>query len=193
MPVTKDMLVKLHQKLFVESCTMLLKDLRDFLYILLSFTGFLRFDEASRIRRSDISLHEDFLSVKITKSKTDQMCRGENILIARSSTDLCTLTWMVKYLIKADIQNADHKYIFRGVYKSTVSGKTGLRASDKPLSYSYLAQMFKERLASIDCPTENVTLHSLRAGGVTRAMNEGVAYNQCKTNGRWKSMQLMLT
>ena len=166
---------------------MSLKDLMDFLNILLSFTGFLRFDEASRIRRSDISLHEDFLSVRITKSKTDQMCRGGNILIARSSTDLCTLTWMVKYLIKGDIPNADHRYIFRAVYKSSVSGKTGLRASDKPLSYSYLAQMFKERLASIDCPTENVTLHSLRAGGVTRAMNEGVAYKQCKTHGRWKS------
>ena len=186
-PVTKEMLVKLHDKLFVQNVSNSLKDTRDFLYILLSFTGFLRFDEASRVRRSDVKLHEDFLSVKIPKSKTDQFCKGEDILIARSSTDLCTLTWMVRYLVRGDIPNSDSRYIFRAVFKSAKSGSTGLRASDKPLSYSYLAQMFKDRLTSNGYQAEKITLHSLRAGGVTRAMNEGVAYDRCKTHGRWKS------
>ena len=52
-PVTKDMLLKLHESMVAEDKYKNLHNLRDFTYILLSFTGFMRFDEAAHIRRPE--------------------------------------------------------------------------------------------------------------------------------------------
>ena len=61
-PVTKDMLHKLHEHMNVASDQVSFLDLRDWVYILLSFFAFLRFDEASNVRRKDLHLYHDYFS-----------------------------------------------------------------------------------------------------------------------------------
>ena len=164
-----------------------LTNLRDYCYILVSFLGFLRFNEASRIRREHLHLFYDYLAIDIPRSKTDVLAYGAQVLIARSSDKLCILTWLTKYFRLSSIQNSDSCYIFRATYHNQKSGKTGLRKTDKVLSYSTLSDMFKNRLKAINVTDPNITLHSLRAGGVTLAAASHVPETLYKQHGRWKS------
>ena len=172
-PVTKEMLQLLHNDLVNENASMSLHNMRDFVYILISFLGFLRFSEASSLRRQDVCLNYDFVRLIIRQSKTDPTAKGQDVFIARTSTDLCGLTWLVRYLKMSEIDDRDNCYIFRAIYHNVSSNKTGLRASDRKLSYTTLREMFKARLAKVGYKATNLSLHSLRAGGVTLAVEQG--------------------
>ena len=185
-PVEKERLYKLHDMLFSQG-KMLLKDVRDFTYILLSFYGFLRFDEASKVKRCNIQLNCDYFVLHIPRSKTDVRQEGQEVFIARTSTKICPLTWMVRYLSIAGIKNGEDVHIFRSVYFCRKTNQWGLRKADKPLAYSTLAEMFKERMTAIGANMEKLSLHSLRAGGVTLAAAQGVAERLYKAHGRWTS------
>ena len=50
--------------------------LRDLSMIIVSYSGFLRYDEMSSIRCQDISFHDDYVNVHLVKSKTDQYRDG---------------------------------------------------------------------------------------------------------------------
>jgi hypothetical protein len=51
--------------------------------ILLSFAGFLRFDEVSSFLCSDVKIECEYLFLFIRKSKTDQYRNGNEVLIAK--------------------------------------------------------------------------------------------------------------
>ena len=87
-PVTKHMLQQLHDDMVKSDGSMSLLEMRDFVYILISFKGLLRFSEASALRRQDIVLDYNFVRVTVRKSKTDPLAKGQDLYIARSSTDL---------------------------------------------------------------------------------------------------------
>ena len=185
-PVTKCMIRLLHDKLTLRG-NMSLVELRDFTYILLSFCGFLRFDEASNIKRCHITLNFNYFALMIPRSKTDVLAEGQEVLIARTSTKLCPLTWLVRYLSEAGIQNDSDAYIFRSVFHCKKTDKWGLRKTNQPLSYTTISEMFKNRMKSVDVDMENMSLHSLRAGGVTLAAAQGVSERLYKAHGRWRS------
>ena len=115
-PVTRDMLVNIHDYMFQDPKNRNLVNLRDFTYILISFKGFLRYSEASHIRREHLILHYDYVDLYIPNSKTDQIANGKHILISRSSDKLCVLKWLTRYFVKAGIQNSDSCYIFRSIF-----------------------------------------------------------------------------
>ena len=52
-------------------------ELRNITLYVLSFSGFFRFDDVSRIRRNDIFFNEGF-----PKSKNDQLRRGDEVVIS---------------------------------------------------------------------------------------------------------------
>lgn len=56
---------------------------RDLCMITTAFAGFLRFDELSSIRCTNITIYEDYLKLDIQKSKTDQYRYGQEVLISR--------------------------------------------------------------------------------------------------------------
>ena len=55
--------------------------LRNVTMYVLSFAGFFRFNDVSRIRRSDISLKEGFMIIKVLKSKNVQLRQGDEVVI----------------------------------------------------------------------------------------------------------------
>ena len=186
-PLTKEILQDIHDSMFISDNSINLTKLRDFSYIMLSFSGFLRFDEASKVKRSDIIFNYDYLVLTLPRSKTDPLNQGCQVYITRSSTDLCTFSWLIRFFKAAGIQNSDHKFIFRSIFHQTRSDRWGLRATNKPLSYTTLSEMFRNRLAQAGHDTDNFSLHSLRAGGVTLAASEGMREKMYKAHGRWKS------
>lgn len=81
----------------------------------------------------------------------------------------------------AGVDPASEQFLFRGITNNKVGAK--LRPSGG-LSYSTLHDLFKKKLAELGYPSEEIGLHSLRAGGASVAANAGVPF---KKHGRWKS------
>jgi hypothetical protein len=49
--------------------------------IVLSFAGFLRFDELSFLKCNDVTVHDHVLKLKIGHNKTDQYRQGNDVLM----------------------------------------------------------------------------------------------------------------
>lgn len=60
--------------------------------------GFFRFDDVSRIRRSDISFKEGFMVIKVLKSKNDQLRKGDEVVVSQLSSDACPVALLKRYL-----------------------------------------------------------------------------------------------
>ena len=75
-------------------------------------------------------------------------------------------------------------YLFRGITK-TKNGES-LRASGS-LTYSRLRELLRTKLAQLGYDPDKFGIHSLRAGGATRAANAGIPDRLFKRHGRCKS------
>ena len=72
--------------------------LRNVTMYVLSFAGFFRFDDVSRIR-SDISFKEGFMIIKVLKSKNDQLRKGVEVVILQSSSSVFPVELLKRYLV----------------------------------------------------------------------------------------------
>ena len=68
-----------------------------FVFVFLAFAGFLRFDELSRLRWSDISFFQDRIALYVYKSKTDQLGKGCTLVIASAGTPTCSCAMLLRY------------------------------------------------------------------------------------------------
>ena len=150
----------------------------------MSFAAFLRFDELVHIRAVDVKLNRDFMSIHIARSKTDQLRKGDEVVVARTNSKLCPVNMMQKYMAQAGIHQEDPHYLFRPIVKTKQGEK--LRDSGS-LSYTRLRECFKQKLDVLGFPSDQYGLHSLRAGGATAAARGGVPDRLFKRHGRWKS------
>ena len=73
--------------------------LRNVSMYVLSFAGFFRFDDVSRIRRRDISFKEGFMIIKVLKSKSDQLRKGVEFVILQSSSSVFPVELLKRYLV----------------------------------------------------------------------------------------------
>ena len=76
-------------------------NLRNVTMYVLSFTGFFRFDDISRVRRSDISFHEGFMVIQVQKSKNNQLPKGNEVVISELSSSACPVSLLKRYLNSA--------------------------------------------------------------------------------------------
>ena len=151
---------------------------------LLAFSGFLRCDELLQLRSCDVKIAEEMMTVKIQRSKTDQLRQGDEVLIARTTNSTCPVSMMERYMRMAGIDQRSEAYLFRAISKSKYGEK--LRASGR-ITYSTLRELFKRKLVELGHSPDRFGLHSLRAGGATAAANAGVQDRLFKRHGRWRS------
>ena len=151
---------------------------------LISYAGFLRFDELVQIKAQEIHIYDNYMTISIPRSKTDQLRSGKEVVIARTASQLCPVKAVESYLSRAGIVPSDNRPIFRPIVKTKLGEK--LRDTRR-LTYSRLRECFKEKLKALGFPAEQFGLHSLRAGGATAAANNGVPDRLFKRHGRWKS------
>ena len=150
------------------------------------FTGFLRFDDVSRIRRNQISFHEGFMKIKIDKSKNDQLREGNEVLISEGEGSVCPGKILNEYLLRMNISPSSSDLIFRQLVKTKASHK--LAARDKPICYSTFRDHLRKTLGnSVPDPTIYGT-HSFRSGGASKAANSDVKERAFQRHGRWKSL-----
>ena len=161
-----------------------LADLRLATACLISYAGFLRFDELIQIKAQEIQIYPNSAVISIPRSKTDQLRNGAEVVITRTGSQLCPVRSLEKYMSQAGIAPSDSQAIFRPIVRTKLGEK--LRNSGS-LTYSRLRECFKEKLKALGFPAEQYGLHSLRAGGATAAANNGVPDRLFKRHGRWKS------
>ena len=179
-PVTTEMLIELCD--LHANCNDLLV-IRDLTMALISFSGFLRFDELSNLKCNDIVIHEDYISIFIHKSKTDRYRQGNEIVMAKGSSSACPMLMLLKYISMAGISLNSSQFLFKPVYRS--KGIAKLIYKDKKLSYTAAKESVLSRLRSVR-PDSNLGLHSLRSGGATAAVAGDVSERCIKRHGRWK-------
>ena len=160
-----------------------LLDLRTLTVALLSYAGFLRFDEVSKIRSEFISFRPSYVKIFIDKSKSDQHKVGDYVVIAKTGSATCPVEALKKYLFKAKVGRKG--YIFRGMQK--VRNGHVLRRADKAVSYSSLRRDILGAVSRIGLEKSRFGLHSMRRGGATRAARNGVNDRLFKKHGRWRS------
>ena len=180
-PVTSQMLIELCDK-YIESTDILV--VRDLCMILLGYSGFLRYEEIRNLRCTDITFHDDFFSLCISKSKTDQYRYGSEVVVSKGLTFACPFLMLQRYLSLSAQSVKSNCYLFRPCFRS--KGKSLLIYKDKPLRYTRAKECLVARLKEVAFDL-NLGLHFLRAGGVTYAANSGVNDHCWKRHGRWKS------
>ena len=84
--------------------------LRNVTMYVLSFAGFFRFDDVSRIR-SDISFKEGFMIIKVLKSKNDQLRKGDEVVILQLSSSVCPVELLKRCLVMFKIHPDSKDFI----------------------------------------------------------------------------------
>ena len=115
----------------------LLSNLRITTFNLLTFAGFLRFDEAIHIRACDMEFSAGMVKILLPRSKTDQFRQGQEVLIARTNTPACSVAILKHYIAVAEIIVSSKSFLFRNMYKTACGEK--LRPLG-PLSYTTVFQ-----------------------------------------------------
>ena len=154
----------------------------------LAFAGLLRFDDLTRIRRSDLVFHSDHLEISIAKSKNDQLRKGNVVLISDSLSDTSPVQLIKLYLFRLQIPDDCNKFIFRPLVKSKSSHS--LIAINRHISYSTFRERLKSDLFGIVDDPSKFGSHSLRSGGAAsaRAANASIEERLIQRYGRWRSV-----
>ena len=131
--------------------------LRDMCMIVLAFNGFLRFDELIHLHCNDVKFNDDYFTICIRGSKTDQYRRGDKIDIAMGTTAACPYAMLQRYFSAANLSSLDNCFLFRPINRSKSQCK--LISKNKPLSYTRTRECLFNQLERGDA---NIGLHSLR-------------------------------
>ena len=114
------------------------------------------------------------------------MREGHVVHIARSNSLHCPVRWLSEYLERTDLISGEENYVISRLAKT----KRGHNAhGKKPLSDSTVRDLFNRDIAPVCDSIEpgSYCLHSLRSGGASAAINNGVSERLIGKHGRWKS------
>ena len=174
-----------------------LANLRDATAMVLAFWSLLRageytynpkpeapWEETPVLTRGFVTPDEDGLSVFLAKSKVDQRWRGVTLPVGRRGDDVCPQFWVQRWKDATNILRDDDPLF------CNVHGPLDMvNFPVTPLTYQNFASRFKDHCRRALGPeaAEHLSTHSLRAGGATWMLDNGVAKETVKRLGRWKS------
>ena len=81
--------------------------------ISLGFTGFLRWDDLSRIKLCDISFHESFVAIFLEQRKNDQYREGSWVYISKSYSKYCPVLLLKRFLAYG--KHSQNSFLFRKI------------------------------------------------------------------------------
>lgn len=102
-----------------------LSDSRMLTMALLSFAGFLRFNEVANLKCNEVQVHPEYVELQISKSKTDQYRDGASVVIARSGNSrvICPVARLEEYIRLAKIDLQSDERLFRAIMKTKAGEK----------------------------------------------------------------------
>lgn len=136
----------------------------------------------------DLRFADGMVTLLIRKNKTDQLCKGDEVVTARTNTLTCPVTMLERYMTMGSIDRQDCRKLFHGI-THTKSGES-LRVSSG-LSYTRMQELLRAKLQQLGYSPNLFGVHSLRAGGATTAdngvANASVPDRLFKRHGHWCS------
>ena len=157
-----------------------LYNIRSVLICFLAFATFLRFDELSKLVRSNVKIENDMLKFFIQSSKTDQYKDGAWIVVA-SGKATCPVAMVSRYLERAGLSYVNP--LFCKLSKT----KCGYKPRFKGLSYSRLRELeleaFKDivtdifaiRTAAANAGVPDRVFVSVMAAGLVNRLRTGMS------------------
>ena len=146
------------------------------------FAGFFLNRRRSTVLDEIILFHDDYMIIKVEKSKTDQLRQGDEVIIAQSGGCACSVSLLRDYLSRLNIDPHSDELIFRQLVKTKSFYK------DKPITYTTFRNHLSKSLRSVVPDPSVYGSHSFRSGGATKASNSGVGKRVFQRHGRWKSV-----
>ena len=153
----------------------------------LAFFGFLRageltvpgdnsYDSAVHLSYKDISVDNPdnprVIRITIKQSKTDPFCKGVDLYVGRTFTDLCPVSSLLNYLI----------------IRNTTDGPLFQFRDGRPLTRQRLVTAVREALQQAGIDQSKYCSHSFRIGAATTAAAKGMEDSIIKTSRRWSSV-----
>ena len=123
------------------------------------------------------------VKLQIPRSKTDQLRKGSEVVIARSRQDTCPVNMLERYMKMGKIPKDSKLFLFRQITKT--KGGEYLRDYGT-ISYTTLREQFKAKVKFLGYQVDRFGIHSLRAGGASAAANADVPDCLFKRHGRWR-------
>lgn len=149
--------------------------------ISIGFAAFLRWNDLKDLRRCDLLLTGDHMSISLAKRKNDQFREGSTILVARSHSSSCPVAVTERFLLAGGHQKSD--YLFRKICHT----KHGFSLRPQPLSYSRASELVRKQLKAIGVHPKQYGLHSLRFGGASAAAAAVIPDRLLMRHGGWHS------
>ena len=159
---------------------------RSVVICLLGFSGFLRISELIEIQIKHLKFFDSHLEITIPKAKNDQEREGHIVHIARTFSEHCPVQWVGNYLAETGLGDEDENYLICRLAKTSRGHNAH---GNRPLCDSTVREIFNRDIAPICEKLEpgSYCLHSLRSGGASAAINNGVSERLIGKHGRWKS------
>jgi site-specific recombinase XerD len=156
-------------------------DVRNHLIFCMMFKGLLRSMSPASLLENEVWLEdvdgEEVLFIFLRTSKVDQYQYGHTVMIGKGKSEAsCTIFWFKIYI----------KLRRKGAAAFFHQNHTQNKWKRKFLTPSTINSIFKRSLAKAGI-TDYLTSHSLRAGGATAAIKQGVDLRLVKHQGQWKS------
>ena len=127
-------------------------------------------------------MHDKMIKLQIPQSKTGQLKKGNEMVIAASGQDTCPVNWLERYMQMGEIQKDSTLFLFRQITKT----KRGEYFRDHgSIYYTTLREQFKTKMKYSGYQAEKFGIHSLRVGGALAAANAEVPDRLFKRHGRW--------
>lgn len=167
-------------KRVVATCQGRLSDLRDRALILIGLAGGFRRSELVALDRSDLTVCEDGVRVRIARSKGDQEGEGQVIGISRTGSATCPVAALEAWLEAAGIHDGR---VFRSIDRY---GNVGVSLSDRAV-----ALILKSRTNRAGLDPQGFSGHSLRAGFATSAARAGVGEREIMATTRHRSATVL--
>lgn len=152
-------------------------DVRDRALLLTGIFGLLRGQELVELKWEDLTWEENFVSVSIKQSKTDQLGLGAEVILPVINKDICP----VKALRKLRSRVIQEGHIFRSWNHRKKNW------NQRAMSRNAVSARLQTLAKNASLPTKDVSSHTLRRSGATAIANVGISDTMLKLIGRWKS------
>ncbi|CAB4040018.1 Integrase recombinase xerD-like, partial [Paramuricea clavata] len=150
--------------------------------VALGFSGFLRWDDLSQLRKEDFFIpgRIHFL-VFLHKRNNDQHRERSWTLIARTSNLTCPVQLMEMFFRRGGHRPSD--FVFRKISHTT----TRMKLRKEQMTYSQARELFYKQLKGIGLDPSPYGLHHLRSGDATESAAWGILDHLIQRHGGWRS------
>jgi integrase len=166
-------------------------------FIMVCFTGFLRFNDAANIYCDNIKIYTTHMDIFLPTRKNIQAREGHTITIARGTSFACPVH-LTELLIATTGRAGQHVPLFQ-----QYNGRTAARHPDHHVAFSGTSWDYQQvRQLTIralsgalgmteDYISRRTGLHSLRSGGTTHAAACHVPSRTIQRHGGWRDPRSM--